>query len=707
LSVSSQTNNRSATASRHWQNLQTLLLCSPSNSDFLLRHPPPEAPHPGLNITQLLQCCSSNKRRLLLIRHLLSSLALFNVPQTEHLLFSPPDDVKDFFPEIGQISFTSASWIAVPIPVVRGSGATVLTMMLGLVTGRGRVLFQNSPCIDQSSRTALQTVFNAPFHHEINKEKDLLVWTLQNEDSTRLKGASLGLPVAIGLYLLQNQKQWPSGFFASGEVTTGGDVRSVKYIREKTAAISRESQLFVVPEQNSHAVNKTKMVYVRTIKEALFAVNCFQADIHDGNSITLFQLAARDPEILLAQFKKLPVEFFRLQDISSALKKIKRTPEKYLAGLASCLRENSYKIDEVHQLASLFTCDDIEQLASSDEYNSLKYCLGLLALHNHSGNIEESQRWSICAGKIETALNRNKERSQLVNNDFVHDRFNRYDFRIDVPDTFINCLKYEIKLHEIQEDDSWRLGAMYGTLAQNYGFCGPKYLGNLREMVQKSLAAFGSEHRNEHSQVKAYLIYGLLDSCKIGEAKSVLQQYLDLPQSPMAQDWCNYLSEIKENRDQYHDYSFKTCVVCRVLAEHQALSGCGKSDFPDIQPLISETLQQTRHPWQLTAINLARLCLHIHKQEQAAYLLNHAVSICMDNGETMQAMALLPLSLFHAHNFARKQQYRQAEQILAMIRSNNMLNQSHFIKILSCQTGQEILEETVKIKLSLFPFSYR
>ncbi len=213
LSVSSQPKNRAAETIRHWQNLQILLLHSPLNSDFLLKQPPPVAPPPGFSITQLLQSCSSGKRRQLLTRHLLSSLVLSNEPSKELQAFSRINTVKEFFSETDHDTFTSAIWIAVPVPVIQGNSAAVLTLMLGLAAGKGRVLFQNMPGFDQSSRKALEIAFQSPFLNGIDQKNDLLVWTLQNEDSMPLKGTSLGLPAAIGLYLLLNRKKWPHGFF--------------------------------------------------------------------------------------------------------------------------------------------------------------------------------------------------------------------------------------------------------------------------------------------------------------------------------------------------------------------------------------------------------------------------------------------------------------------------------------------------------------
>jgi len=705
LSVSLQTKNKPAETNRHWKNLQTLLLHSPLNSDFLLKQAFPVPPPPGFIIAQLFQSCGSDRRRLLLKRHLLSSFALFNAPLGEFQAPSGMGNVVHFFPDIDHITFTSACWTAVPVPVVQRGGASVLTLMFGLTTGKGRLFCQSTPRIDQSSRKALETVLQSSFLTGVEKENDLFVWTLQEEDSSPLKGASLGLPATIGLNLLRRRKRWPEGLFASGEITAEGHIRPVKYLKEKRRAISRESQLFIIPKQYSHLVSGNKTVSVQSFEEAILAVNCFHNDILDGDSIALFQLAAKDPELLLDQFRNLPVEFFHLYELSTVLEKIQQAPERYLARVASCLRENSYKLEQAKWLASLYTCDEIQQLAAVDEFNALEYCLGRLALHNHSGDIEKSQKWSVCAEEISTALMGRKELSRLVNNSVLNERFNRYDFRTEIPSIFSKCLEYEIQLHDLQGDDSWRLGAMYGTLTQNYGFCGPAYFENLKVMAQKALSTFGRKYKKEHSRIQAYLIYALLDSHNWAEAKLVLRQYLDLPKSTTAHEWLNKLTAIKE--DHWHDYTFKASLVCRFLADQQSLLENILLDSTEFQRLIHETLQQAQHPWQLTATNLARLCLHSHKQGQAVQLLTHAISICKDNGETMQVMALLPLSLLYEYGFAKKLHYQQAEQIQEMIRSNNILNQSHFTDILSCQSGQDILERTAEKRSSLFPFSYR
>ncbi len=679
----------------HWKTLSTLLRRSPRLSNSLLKQPSP-APVPPLPIIRrLLKLCLSLQQKELFQRHLLSASILFKDQNPQQQELQKIYSLDNIFPDIQPTDLQSASWIAVPIAVVKERKAVKITLLLGLKTGSGKCIVQSRPELSNSSRESLKL--------SVPDGKDLLVWTLQHESDSPVTGHSLGLPSALAISLLQNKRKWPEQLLATGGLTAGGHISPVQHIQTKNLLLQGDTALFIVPVENNIPDSDRRVVSVRSIHEAIAVVNHLHQGIYDPQTVRLFQLAAQDANILLERFNSLPMEFFVLQNLSSVYKIIRNNPEKHITQLTSCLEKAKNRTQLPDELIGLFGCDDILELAQHDSIAALQYCLAQLTWQNHYGRTNKSRQWSSLADTIAQLCKAKKELTSLANNDFVNTRFNRYDFRPELPELFNQRLKHEQQLHKLQEDDSWQLGAMYGTLAQNFGFCGPAYLSNIEEMARNAIAAFGRRYARERERIRAYLIYGYLDSNDLAKASILFGNILSLP-ADTPQSWIQKI--FAEDSNRQCSSPFTVTLLCRLLAEQSELLDICSWET-NRQELVAKVLRESHHPWQLTAINLARCCLFYKEKKQAVKLLNHAVSVCDRNGETMGVMGLLALAVLYKHNLFDAADIILAERIITKIQKDNDLKISHFTKLLQCDNGEQIMFVTSDEKRTLFPFSYR
>ncbi|MEA3468998.1 MAG: hypothetical protein U9R57_12370 [Thermodesulfobacteriota bacterium] len=679
----------------HWQDLSTIIQRSPLVCTSLLKQPAPASAPPLSSIRQLLKFCTSRQQKQLLHRHIFSAIVLCKKKNYQQEELQQTCRLDKIFPDITPDTIHDSSWIAVPLPVIREHRAVKIHMLLGLKPGNGKCIMQTEPQLGSSSRETLELL--------VPDDKDLLVLTMQHNSDSPLSGRSLGLPAAIGISLLQNGRPWPPQLLATGALTTDGAIRAVQHIRKKKGLLSKDGGLFFVPVHNNKPDYDDRLIAVRTVKEAISVVNHLHRGIPDSQTIRLFQLAAQDADSLLERFHELPVEFFTLHDLAAVYKTIRNSPEKYSKKLVSCLDNKNNLTPLPDKLVSLFSYEDIWNLAQLHPFRSLEYSLAQLSFQNHFGRTDKSGKWSRLADKIAVSCDARQELSSLANNDFVNTRFNRYDFRPEIPELFKRRLEHEKQLHELQEDGSWQLGAMYGTIAQNFGFCGPAYLADLQEMCKQAIAAFGRRFGAEHPRIYSYLLYGLLENNRYNEANTLFSKMYSLPEKN-PESWIQTV--FAERSSHQCSCPFTITLLCRLLAEQpKFLDIC--SWRKSRQQLSRRVLQENRHPWQLSAVNLARCCLFYKEKNQAAKLLNHAVSICSRHGATMRAMGLLPLAVLHNHALQNASHISLVERIISEIRNHNKVRQSHFAELFQCKGGEHVLALVKERKKVLFPFSYR
>jgi tetratricopeptide (TPR) repeat protein len=360
-------------------------------------------------------------------------------------------------------------------------------------------------------------------------------------------------------------------------------------------------------------------------------------------------------------------------------------------------------------LAVLFSPADIERLAAGHTdlgFCAFKWCIGCISLANHRGDIQGAEPWRTPAERLLERV-RDDDKLEYLNHRLVGERFNRYDFRPEIPADIVALLEIEERRQAISPRDNRNLGAIYGTIAQNFGFCGPAYLAELRRYAGLASAAFGNRHQVETLRSRAYLLYGLLDAGLFDEAAAELNAYLGIQEgSGLNAAMANLAHLLHTDPDRN---AYQAAVTCRVLADI-GRDGITDGSLGHLALVAGKTVQRKQHPWQLTALNLGRLYRLLGDEKAAERLLQHALDICLAGETTMRAMALLPLAELHRMGAAGEWDYALAREIGQLLREGVDLNSAHF-QMLFREPAQPdprtMLAAVYDLRHTLFPFSYR
>ncbi|MBV5329966.1 MAG: hypothetical protein JZU65_20465, partial [Chlorobium sp.] len=471
---------------------------------------------------------------------------------------------------------------------------------------------------------------------------------------------------------------------------------------EKYLHIHQQMRALILPETRlSDGSMDPRVIRCDSLAQASFVLNCVHANL-DTDRIQLYRACLEDPLLFLHQFKELPVGLLALADGRKMMARMKADRRQLLAPLSRCLAACSDEPEHAAPLAAIFTPEDLFQLVENetqaDHFAAHQWCVARIACHNRSGAVADNHDWLNLAEALRARVTAD-EIADFLNHSFVATRFNRFDFRPDPPEEFAGFLALEEKLYQIKPADSRPLGAMYGTLLQNYGFCGLQWRHELERYAKKAETVFGRKFHREHLRITAYRMYSLIDTSLYDEAAVLLNEYIGAPLSSGPEQWVATVFQL--NRQPSEHTPFQTAITCRLMAD---LAMPPEHDLLHLFDCIPVALS---HPWQLTTYNLGRLFLAAGLQSQAEKLLLRSLATCLQGGETMRAMALLPLSALNSHGMAHPGQESVYAEIMAAIKASPLLNQDHFQSLVDTLTPDQALQEVALHSHRYFPFSYR
>jgi len=439
-----------------------------------------------------------------------------------------------------------------------------------------------------------------------------------------------------------------------------------------------------------------------SLEEAIFAALLFAGGV-SGAELIRFQSCWLSPDDFLLALPRLPPALLEAERARDFYAELVRAPRKYLPRLVRCLNTTLCEPRRARPLALLFSPQEIAGLARGFPdalFPAFDWCLAVLTFYNHCGEVEESERWSRCAGELKPLVEA-PEICKSVNRDFVGQRFNRYHFRPEPTPELARALEVEEEKQSRYRESNAVLGAIYGTLAQNYGFCGPAFLDSLLEMSARARRAFGRKYRGEAERLLNYETYGLLDAGRPDEAGECLRKYLGLPVAcglDLLQAEASRLLSLTEEPAA----PYKLALLYRFLADLG-------HDLPraQLRGALSAFHSRRGHPWPLIALNLGRLALFAGMVDEAGELLRHSAYLCGQGGDTLRPMGLLALAELEACGRAKEEDFAAAREIVAWIGCTPTLHRDHFASLLALQEGADILATARREREKLFPFSYR
>lgn len=689
----------------HWRDLLVLLCRDPQTASRRLRWPCPVPLLKEPVLHKLRDLARINHLTPLLNRHLLSTLAL---PKNTHPYPDQiPMDVARTVYGLTPATLLQARWTCLPILTCQGSTARITWLLLGRLAEQQGCVFIGEPQPDTSSREAATTALTASRCHLQSPEYGFLAVLLQHPTDPPLTGGSLALPLALGMRLLDQGKLWPQGVYASGGLAADGRILTVSGEELKYGLVASDMHLLFYPETGLLATfPAAKVARCADLGQAFFVLDCLLAGA-DAGEISLYRACLARPNLFLDQCASLPLGLLTVPAGQELLQRIKKERHQLLPELARCLMSCHNDPNRATLFADLFSAEEIAEIArqeSDQAFDARRWCVARIACANRIGEVAESQTWIKLSHDLAEAMDVDKQ-IDCANHAFISNRFNRYEFRPEVPDDFARYLDLERRIYEIDRRDNRALGAMYGTLAQNYGFCGQAYWQQFADCILQAEGAFGSgKHRRERQRLLAYQIYRSLDRAEYDEAKELLNCYLGLPPGSQPPRWVDAVQHLR-NRSTEHT-PFQIAIVCRMLAE-LSQNGHLQPQPAWCQSLVAILPTRLSHPWQMTARNLGQLFLAAGLEKQGRALLHHSAEACITGGITMIPMALLALAKLQQLQSDNTKVFLAATEVLQTIRTSALLHQPHFQPLVDAPTIGEALARIFVDPGRYFPFSYR
>ncbi|MCK9263759.1 MAG: hypothetical protein RBR09_13540 [Desulfobulbaceae bacterium] len=695
----------------HWHRLEILLRNCPEVAGSVLRAPCPELPPGKGDLDRLVSMAASAGLKFLLRKHVLSCLALPGWRENE----AACDNLARLLNEYGNSTpvdlLHSMAWTCLPVPVCQGNRVTIVWFLLGCQAEQSgpAVSIFLPPVPAPEAVEAMESAAKAVYNLDPEFRRVFRCCSLQDVLDEPVHGRSLGLAFGLAMALLSENASWVANCHATGELSPRGEILPVGRVQEKWAAVRYRARIFLHPEEGISAKTEENQVACRTLTDALFILRLAAGGMSPDKA-ALYKVCAHDGLLLLRNLQDLPASFFELPQVREQLQEMAGNPAVFLGPMADALTAAAaHNYPGGPSLADLLTPTDIERLAAGHpdlDFCAFKWCIGSISLANHRGDIQGAEPWRTPAERLLERVH-DDDKLEYLNHRFVGERFNRYDFRPEIPADIAALLEIEERRQAVSPRENRNLGAIYGTIAQNFGFCGPVYLAELRRYARLAIAAFGSRHRVETLRPRAYLIYGLLDGGLLDEAAVRLNDYLGIPENSRPEDVLAKLAELVGNNPA--DHAYQAAVTSRALADI-GREGITLGSRGLLSLVAGKTFQGMEHPWQLTALNLGRLYLLTGEEKNTERLLRHAVDICHYGETTMQVMSLLPLAELHWMGVANSSDYILAGEIGKLLRGSPDLNRAHF-QVLFREPAQPdpraMLAAVYALRHTLFPFSYR
>ena len=662
----------------------------------LLRRPPPCIPAEK-SIAGLKELARQHGLVELLEKHLLSGFLLTPLDRREQWRLPVDDIFRRRFPDTDWATLLTVPWIHVPIIAVQGGDGRLVTMMIGLLP-------EGDSCHGLDRSTAGPGIMDAVFlaRRLAGWQGGVACWFLQERDETQLQGGSLALPAALAMVLFQRSIAWPRKLYATGGLDEDGTIVAVDHVREKYAAVACSCDLFLAPAETAPAAKPDSPIQpCPTFDDA-----CFAATMYSGGTtaadLALYQACWISERNFFDHFHEIPMPMLTSERAKNYYRLVQVEPEKYLERLAEVFHRCSHIRPRGQILVNLLSPGTIMGIAgksSAHAFSAFNWCLAAVAFFNHCGQVRESRRWSSMAGDLRDDVDL-EELNRFINHDFVGRRFNRYDFRPQPTRRLARALAQEENKQKIYPGSNVLLGAIYGTLAQNYGFCGPEYFPSLLDMTNRARQTFGGKYHGETKRLLNYQIYGHLDCGNTKQAMLLVNPYLGLAEPDGPAQWFDRTETLLESTSS--SAPFMVALIMRLLHDIGFVPPSSR-----VRKIMAGICRRHGHPWQLIALNFGWLAVAAGLNTEAGHLFRHSLHICLDDSDTMRPMGLLALAGLQAAGRAGRDEYASTEEIRRWLLRTDSLNREHFQSILEVKNSKELLQAVQRNRRLLFPFSYR
>jgi len=619
--------------------------------------------------------------------------------------------VRDYLP-VSIETAMAGLWCAVPVVTVIDRWKTMIDYFIaGMLPGsevNDPWPLWADPLFDDNARNSLRTARGLALsmaRHQDGTAPWAFPLTVPNSRK-QFTGTSLGLPLALAFLSVALKRPLSPSIIATGEVSPDGRVGPVGRLEEKIDGVHRAFQAVLYPAENGGMATceRLELFPVTTLDQA-WMLACLHSP-GECARLALYAAMMEDPDLFVRNIQAVPKTClaWSLENgyLRPILQRIFDSESLFVAladQLQSAVREG--RIDDAEFISTLMDLtDDFDRLAKTSPLTAFRWASLNVCIKNHRGSPAEASLWSDEArGLLDHALQADMNMvCNLFNHEFVS-RHNRYDFRPDLPMGLKQLLdilegQYALQCYlgcQIHKT----LGRLYGTIAQNFGFCGPENLAETLAYTEKAMKALGKEtasaSREEWLRQFNYRTYALLDARDDDAARESLFNYL------MVDGWSEVLALLPRFTPWHHALTARFLADTGEEIRQEYIEWCRRHPVP---PPVEA------HPWQLWCLNMARIARSTGREEEAAGWARRSLDLCLSSrfGPTVHVMALLPLSelMRLEGNSGRELAYLETRFRTAAV----SLNPVHFQPLLEMDFGA-VPAKVGRSPERFFPFTYR
>ncbi len=525
----------------------------------------------------------------------------------------------------------------------------------------------------------------------------------------RITGPSLGLSTALACLFLKNGGEGVMAVAAAGTVQKDGAIGPVGQLPEKIAhGEKRGFRVMVVPGPDRFPPDRPGMAVLPavTLEEAWLLVSLHEPG--QANRLHLFDAMLKHPRTFVDNCLSIPTEWLlwaksngRTEALMAEIRSSESLFKQLVHHMGGCLRDGRTSHGE-----TLVQLADFAGKGHDDSHPgtslSFQWAMVNLALANHRGVLSDSRRWADKARDMvaKASVTDLKAFAAFYNYGFVGLRHNQYRFAPELPGPLAGLLSSLEAMHRAQcrilpGSVNRTLGALYGSMGQNFGFCGPSSLSQTRKYATLAMDAFGDDPaaREDRRRQTHCMVYALMDAGRFREAEKTLLAYLDMT------SWATLGDRLPEFQKWEH------AVLARFLADFRPMETCslyGQWVEGGGGPMVRKT-----HPWQLWLNNMGRLMRFLGRREAAVFFFKESLDLCLFArfGPTVRVMALLPLAGLRKSEALKGLRLNHLEETLR--NAADALNPFHFQEMLNEKDFLKTLDRVWENPSRFFPFTYR
>jgi hypothetical protein len=640
---------------------------------------------------------------------------------------------KEFLPELTQEKILQALWKPVPVPGATPMGGGREAGITWYIIGHLQAPPFSScwpawaaELMDIDAQAVILDAFSSACHLTGIVEH-LYIFPLINRNSGQgkiLQGRSSGLPVAIAATELLLGTSKETRYIATGDIVDKegltGPVNEQTLAAKAEVAAEAGFSLFLYPQKNAASltchIEEIRLQPVNSLQQARLWAECLTttAMVPDVQRLDTALQSSTDLINNIDNLLPALLEWVHCSNTAANLiEEICNRPDlswKLSEKLKAILRRNKENLQIPVSISRLI--DKEEQINKMGEANpaaALSWCSSHLDLANHKGDNARSRFWWNLGDRYTEKASESEDGRRICGEFFnrffgIGNRHNQFHFVPDLPQEFTDHLHHLEELHQVAckrgQCSNYLLGSMYGTVGQNYAFCGPDFLDRTIHYLTAAQKAFGPADTKNCQQEDSYLYFAFLDAGPTYATEAI-------------EKFCSALavSSIREIRYSQLE-KYRHFALLRALVEipdqfspdmYNHLSDQAYAHFTTVMAEIKKGL----HPWQLWCYNLGRLAEQQGKSSLVKQAWQISLNLCERGDETIQIMGLLPLAALWKINCLDNNYYAKIEIILNRIRFSPYIHHTHFQSILDKKSGADVLEFVSKFPNKLFPFNYR